>query len=358
MLEKELIERMSGQEQAFERILAFSRRLLENTQGGIMAGVGVVVMLWAALKAVGQIESALNAIWDVPAPRRWVRKFTDYLALMLIAPVLLISASSATIFIRTQIDTVAGYLRVSGLVAPLVEAVFKFGPVLIIWTLFTLIYKAMPNKRVPLSTAIVGGVFGGSLFLIVQGVYIAFQIGVANSNAIYGSFAALPLFLVWVQTSWTIVLFGAEFGYAFEHAPSYSCPTGHPAFGPGEKKLLALKITRRLVRRFSEGRPALGLSDLSRELKLSERFLEPVLADLQQGGIVSEAGAGGRRAFQPAFDIHRLAIGAVLAAMDRSFPSGRRRPDEDEETRSLVEVLQDFHRAAAAAPANRLVKDL
>ncbi len=210
LLEEQLLAQMSGQEQALERILGFARNMLEDARGGLIAGIGVALMIWAAVKILGQIEAALNAMWDGLPPRPWGRRFGDYLAVLLIAPILMLSASGANVFIRTGLDEVAGRLGLLDAAGPLIVQLLRLTPVLLAWALFTMMYAMMPNTRVRLLPALAGGALGGSLYHLVQWVYIAFQVGAAKQNAIYGSFAALPLCLAWVLTSGMIFLFGAQ----------------------------------------------------------------------------------------------------------------------------------------------------
>ena len=164
MLEKELMGQLAGQEQALERILAFSRKLLEHTKGGLMAGVGVVLMFWAAIKVLGHIEVALNAMWDIRKQRTWWRRFSDYLAVMTLCPILLIVAGGVTVFIRTQVSAIAEKFAIAGMMGPLVLEVLKLSPLILICALFTLIYMVMPNTRVPFKPALGGGIIGGILF--------------------------------------------------------------------------------------------------------------------------------------------------------------------------------------------------
>jgi membrane protein len=359
LLEKELMEQLSGQEQALERILDFSRSLLENAQGALMAGVGVAVMFWSAIKVLGQIESALNAMWDVRKSRTWVRKFTDYLAMMIVGPVLLLAAGSVTVFIRTQIGAVADSLHIADWLGPLALQAMKLGSLALIWALFTLIFMAMPNTRVPFRAALAGGILGGTLFQLTQSIYIGFQVGVAQNNAIYGSFAALPLFFVWVQTSWTIVLFGAEFCYAFQHAGSSCSATGCPALSPAGKKLLGLRIARCISRNFEVGGAPLTASALANELKAPLRLVAQMVDELLHSGVITETRITKSRnpAYQPAFDIHRLRIQNVIDALDRAGAAAPAALPADGSA-DLRAALDDIGRAAAAAPANRLLKDL
>jgi membrane protein len=355
LLEKELMEQLAGQEQALERILDFSRRLLENTKGGVMAGVGVVMMFWSAIKVLGNIESAFNAMWDIKKARTWWRKFSDYMALMVFSPILLIVAGSATVFIRTQIDAVIARFPVADWLAPLVLAGFKATPLILIWALFTLLYLVMPNTRVSFKAALAGGVVGGSIFQLVQWAYIAFQVGVANFNAIYGSFAALPLFFVWVQTSWTLVLFGAELCFAFEHAETYCRATGCPDLTPGERKLLALRIARLVIQNFAAGREPPTMAQIARNLRVAARMVEPLVAELTQGGVFSETRTRNHRrpAFQPAADIRRLTVQRIIAALENPARQGGGPPVRAADARDLEEALQALNLAAEHSPANR-----
>ena len=223
LLEQQLQAQMAGQTEALERILSFARNMLDDARGGLIAGLGVVLMIWAAVKILGQIEAALNAMWDHLPPRSWGRRFGDYLAVLLVAPILMLSASGANVFIRTRLDEVAARLGLLDTLGPLVVHLLQLTPVLLAWALFTLMYAVMPNTRVRLLPALAGGAVGGVLYHLVQWAYIAFQIGASRQNAIYGSFAALPLFLAWVQTSWMIFLFGAQIAYAAQHAELWAC---------------------------------------------------------------------------------------------------------------------------------------
>ena len=190
LLKNQLTKHLAGQEQALESILAFSHRLLENTQGEVMAGVGLLLMFLSAIKVLGFLESAFNVIWEVNQARSWWRMFSDYLAVMVIGPTLLIVSGSATVFIRTQVDAATTRFDIGGWLAPLVLVGFRLTPLILIWALFTLLLLVMPNTRVSFKSALAGGVIGGSLFYLLQSSYIAVQIGVAKFNAIYGSFAA------------------------------------------------------------------------------------------------------------------------------------------------------------------------
>ena len=360
LLEKELMEQMAGQEQALERILTFSRNMLENTKGGLIAGAGVVLMFWSAIKVLGQIESALNTMWDVRGQRSWWRRFSDYLAVLLIAPILLLVAGSASVFIRTQFDAIAGRFEIVGIFGPLVLHALRLTPLILVWALFTLIYMAMPNTRVRFGPAASGAAIGGLLYQLVQWIYIDVQVGAAKQNAIYGSFAALPLFLAWVQASWTIVLFGAELCYAVQHSGDTCRFLGCPTPGPAEQKLIGLNIVRDVVQRFAAGGPPLTARQLALGIQLPVRWVKESLAGLTASGILSETRneASDEPGYQPAMDIGRLTLQRVSEALESRGSSAGTLILPLDETAKLTAALRELSRAAAESPCNRLLKDI
>jgi membrane protein len=360
MLEKELMQQLAGQEQALERILDFSRKLLDNTKGGLMAGVGVVMMFWAAIKVLGNIEAALNAMWDIRKQRTWWRRFSDYLGVMILSPILLIVAGGATVFIRTQVTAITGKFAIAGMMGPLVLQALTLGPLILICALFTLIYMAMPNTRVPFKPALGAGIIGGILFQSVQAIYIEFQVGVASYNAIYGSFAALPLFFVWVQTSWTLVLFGAELCYAFQNADTYCSAAGCPGIRPHEKKLLSLRIARLVIQDFAAGQAPLTVPQMSQRLRVPVRLAQERVDELRQSGVFTETRTrkGRTPAFQPATDIGRLNVQRVIEAIELAGATETEVLLASPDSETIANTIRELNRAAAHSPANRLLKDL
>lgn len=359
-LERELMEQMAGQQEALERIMAFARNLLENTRGGLIAGVGVATMFWSAFKVLGQIEAALNAMWEVGTPRSWVRRFCDYLAVMLLAPILLLTAGGANVFIRTQLDAVVQRFEIVGLLGPLVLQTLRATPLVLTWALFLMIYMAIPNTRVRWGAAAAGAAVGAVFYQLVQWIYIDLQVGVAKQNAIYGSFAALPLFLAWVQVSWIIVLFGAEICEAVQHSDSTCGAGGCPVPTPIDKKLIALHLTRTAVRRFAAGDPPLDAAGLAQAINLPRRLVQPVLADLVAAHVLSQT-TGGRPEeprFQPAMDLAHLTLQRVSDAVESAGAAEGRLGLHFEDSERLRQALQELTQAAAASPANRRLKDL
>lgn len=358
LLEKQVLESFAGQEEVILKIIDFAHSLLENTQGGIIAGIGIVLLFLSVLKVLHHIENALNHIWSV-APRSFGRKFSNYLAIMLICPILIIVSSSVNVYITSQVMTITGETAFPEIVSPLIFVALTIIPYGLIWMLFTLIYMVMPNARVNFSSGILAGIAAGTFFHLSQKVYISAQINVAKYNAIYGSFAALPLFLIWLQLSWLIVLLGAEISCAHQNVANYEFEPDYQKASIAFKKLLALQITHLLIKKFKNGENPETAQQISRHLNIPPRLAQQILEDLIGSGILSATSSNKKKetAFQPARDINTLSIGFIIDALEDKGENNLN-VARTRELEVLAEALQSFRSEIDKAPANRLLKDV
>jgi len=247
------MNQFSGQEEVLTTVISFANSLLANTKGGLLAGVGIMVLFWAVIKVLGNIEYSFNDIWGIKEGRTLGRKFSDYLSVMLLCPILMILASSVTVFITTQITLITAKVALLGMFSSIIFFVLKLLPYCLIWVLFTFLYIFMPNTKINFKSGILAGIIAGTLYQLVQWGYIVFQVGAAKYNAIYGSFAALPLFLIWLQLSWLIVLFGAELSFAHQNVDTYEFEPDSLNISDHFKKLLSLQTCHVLVKNFCGG---------------------------------------------------------------------------------------------------------
>jgi membrane protein len=357
-LENQLYLRFAGQEEVLSKVIDFSRSLLDNTKGGLIAGIGVVLLFWSAIKVLGRIEKTLNHIWKVNA-RSFIRKFTDYLSIMIISPLLVIVSSSVNVFITTQIMAITDKLALLQAASPVIFELLKILPYGLIWLLFIMIYYIMPNTQVRLSSAIVAGLLSGTIYQLTQGIYISAQVLVSKYNAIYGSFAALPLFLIWLQLSWMIVLLGAEIAYAHEHVSNFTMATDYKKTSLDFRRRYALHILRLIIRQFQRGAPALTAELISKELKAPFLLVDQLIDQLCQSELIAavESKKNNGSGYLPARDIHTITIASVLEALDKR--GDRDLPVEnDTEFSAISKAVEDVQKAMDKSAANRLVKDL
>lgn len=358
LLEKQVLESFAGQEEVIIKIIDFARSLLENTRGGLIAGVGIILLFWSVIKVLHHIENALNHIWSV-APRSFGRKFSNYLAIMLICPILIIVSSSVNVYITSQVTTITGKIALLEMVSPLIFASLTILPYGLTWIMFTLIYLVMPNTRVNFSSGILAGIAAGTFFHLSQKFYISAQINVAKYNAIYGSFAALPLFLIWLQVSWLIVLLGAEISYAHQNVANYEFEPDYQKASIAFKKLLALQITHLLVKKFKKGENPATAQQISQLLNIPPRLVKQILADLVDSCILSATSSNKKQetAFQPARTINTLSIGFIIDALEDKGENNLN-VARTRELEILSETLRSFRDEVGKTPANRLLKDI
>jgi len=359
LLQDQLITRFPGQQEVLVTAIEFAKNLLAKTRGGLIAGIGVIVLYWAVIKVLGHIEHSFNDIWKISKARSLWRKFSDYLTIMLICPVLIILSSSATVFVKTQITLIVDKIALLGFFSPLIYVSFKLIPYLLIWLLFTFTYLMMPNTKVRVSSGLVAGVVAGTIYQVLQLVYINFQFLLSKYNAIYGSFAALPLFLVWLQASWLIVLFGAEVAFAHQNNETFEFEQVTRKISFSLKKRLALQIMHLLVTNFARAQKPVTVHQISAAIEIPLRLVQTTLFDLVAAKIVSETDSdtGEESAFQPALDIHLITIGYVIDAMEHIGTDHLPIP-QTPESDTITLAMKKFGDAIETHPDNRLLKNI
>ncbi|MGD8901104.1 MAG: YihY/virulence factor BrkB family protein, partial [Desulfobacterales bacterium] len=277
----------------------------------------------------------------------------------LISPIFILLSGSINVYIKTQVTQITQRVAFLDVFNPIMYSLFETIPYVLIWILFTILYVIMPNTRVTLKAGFLGGVVAGTLYQIAQWAYITFQISAAKMNAIYGSLAALPLFLIWLQICWWIVLFGAELSFANQNVDTYEFEPDSLKVSPGYKKLLTLHVAHLLIKKFEDGDTPPTDLQISNQLRMPIRLVHGILTDLVESGLVSEIKTKNNKelAYQPARDINQLTIQSVLEALDQKgiedLPIV-----QTEDYQALSDALQGFSQAMQSSPANKLLKNI
>ncbi|MBN2279005.1 MAG: YihY/virulence factor BrkB family protein [Candidatus Marinimicrobia bacterium] len=359
LLEKELMERFAENQQVMRYIVNFSNSLLSNTKGSFIAGPGFVILIWAVLRLLGNIEQDFNDIWYIKKSRSYVRKISDYLTILLITPLLIVLSNALSIYVFTQITEIAESLKLLGIVGPVIQFLLRLSPVAVMWILLAFVYIVIPNGKVHFHAGFLAAVLSGTLLKIFQWIFITFQVGAAKYNAIYGSFAALPLFLVWMQTSWTIVLYGAELSFAIQNTETYRFDESGEALSQFNKYLLALLICSKIIRRFTTAQPPVSDQELSVETGAPVRLILQQLYDLKQAGIISEILREDieEPAYQPAVDPGKLTVAYVVNAL-KQIGSGRLPVEPSADLQKLENSLRAFQGSIEKTDENFLLQEI
>jgi len=359
ILETQLIEHFSQYGEVVSRMINFAKNLLERTRGEVIAGVGVIMLLWTVIKVLINVERSFDDIWGVKKMRSFMRRVSDYISVMIICPFLLMVSASITVFLSTQLKMFVSRIPFLANISGFIFFILGFLPYCIIWVLFTFIYLFVPNTRVNFRSAILGGIIGGTIYELVQWTYINFQIEVAKVNAIYGSFTALPLFLLWLYVSWLVLLFGAELTFAHQNVKTYEFEPDCLKVSHSFKMLIALQITTLLVKRFVRGESPISAVEIARQLEIPIRLARDVLNSLKEAKIVTEIKSDDERTllYQPAQDVNRLTIRYVVEQLEK-YGIDNIPVMQTPELIKISDALAKLREVAEKSSANLLLKDL
>ena len=359
LLETQLLERIPGQEEVLIRIIAFAQQLLDTTKGGMIAGVGVVILFWSSIKVLNHIESAFNDIWEIKKARPMGTKLSNYFAILFICPILIILSSSVTVFISAQITMVTERVALLGFFSPLIFFMLKLLPYCLIWILFTLIYILIPSTKVNMSSGVIAGIVAGTIYQVAYWAYIVFQVGVSRFNAIYGSFAAFPLFLVWLQLSWLILLLGAQFSFALQNSDKSELGPDSLDISLHFRKILSLQVAYLVIKQFQKGEKPFTAQKITHLLELPFHLAGQIIHELVESEVISETVDHDKHvmALQPAVDINRLTVKHILDALERrgvhNLPV-----TQTAELKTISSTLQKFGDIIEKSSENKLLKDI
>ncbi len=300
----------AGSPEAQAKILG----IVESANFRGLGQLAAVSLFLTTVLGISNIEGALNGIWGVPQVRPWSRRLPDYLAVLVVAPLLLGAALSLATSLRNE------WLVQRLLEVPAFALAWELGlphaPALVLAVAFAFLYGFLPNTRVRPVSAAIGGLVAGVLVALAQSAYLGFSVGAARANALYGGFAQLPLLFVWIYFFWAIVLFGAEVAFAHQNLPLYRRDLRGRAAGPAEREAVGLRIALEVARGFRDGAAPWTADALSAALQVPVRTVRGVLAELESAGVVAALDpAGYADACQLGRPAERIQVADVLAAL-------------------------------------------
>lgn len=356
ILKAKIHQGFAAQQETANQIIQFAENALENASGGVVAGVGVVLLIWSALKLFSNVENSFNEIWGVRRGRSFARKVSDYLTMLILCPMLFIILITSTTVIMTYLHVLADKLPFSTVWNVVLLILTNLFPFILACLLFTLFYIFIPNTKVKFRPALTAGVFTGILYIALQFGYIYAQKILTGYNAIYGSFAAVPFLLIWLQLSWSLILLGAQISFSVQNVNAYELtpPDGEPESVESRART-ALRIMAELAAAFRQEQGPVSLPELSRKLESPIRLTRAVLFDLCACGLAARLLTDEKvsELYQisvPADHATPVFILRKLAAL--GYP-GYQTPQSGQVS-ELLEALWD---AAEASPANRMPPD-
>lgn len=306
---------LASQPQAADFIIGFVNSYLEHTKSGIILGIGLVFMLYTVVMLTRNVEQTFNDIWHVENRKNIMRTFTDYLSIFFLIPIVIIIMSGLSLFLTTM----ASQAGLDELLGPIMQLVVDIIPFVLMWLAFTGLYTLMPNTRVKFSSCFVPGFLASLAMYILQWFYINAQMFISNYNAIYGSFAALPLFMLWVQFSWTICLFGAELSYTNQNLEEFAYSSGAQQMSHRSQLLIAVMMMSRICKRFSEGKTPYTAVELKQDTNIPVSVVRDILRKLVEANLLTEI-IGDKQdvdmRFQPAISIEKITVGYLVDSLE------------------------------------------
>lgn len=358
-LQQFLTDSLSDHKDIVVWVMEFADNALQNARGGVLAGVGIVVLLWSVISMLSNVESSFNYIWNVTTPRSWTRRLSNYISMMIVVPIVLVVVSSMSVSFLFKMDALEKAYPFLETIGWFVRFLIKLIPYLLMGLMLVAVYMVLPNTKVKFKSALIAGLVAGAILVLAQSLYLYSQVRISKYSAIYGSLAAIPLFLLWAKTSWLIVLFGAELSFAFQNIDSYDHENTSNKMSINDRILLSLLVTRMLAKNFKEGNSALTDEDISLKTGVPVRAIRMILRDLEASGIISEIMMKDDKeaAYQPAVDIHLLTVGYVQSRVEKLESNPFVIP-QDTTGDKFVYLLNKQREAFEESETNQLLIDL
>ena len=302
LMQSELFKYFPAQRQALETALDYVNNYLAQASQGVFIGIGLIFLLWTLISLMSNVEETFNHVWGVTTKRSLQRKFTDYTALFLLLPVLMVCSAGITIFMSDAVQN----LFEGNPLSPMMHKLLSFMPIVISWLIFTAAYYLVPNTKVHFKGALLAGVLVGTLFQVVQWLFVSGQVYVSKYNAIYGSFAFLPLLLVWLQLSWLLTLAGVVLTYAWQNFDNFAFRDKAKGISQTYSNNLAIAVLTMAIKRFKRQEGPLSHREIIRDLDIPAQLADKLLNNLLQAGLLSKVNYNEDKdddwAIQPAFD--------------------------------------------------------
>ena len=295
-------------------VLNFVESYLQHTKSGVFLGVGILLLFYTLVNLTMNIETAFNAIWQVTTSRNIYRQIVDYISVFLLLPILMIITNGLHVVMQTLESWMDVYFSAGWTLHILIVLLPSF----ISCIVFILLYKLMPNTHVRWSACIGPGVIAGLLFQGLQYFYIHYQIKLSAYNAIYGSFAAIPLLLIFLQFTWYICLIGCQLSYANQMVREYAFERSTRGMSRRFRDTLSLLLVAHIAKGFVLGNRPLSQHALSRTTHLPETLVKVLLEELVSVGVlaITYNKSGTEMLYIPAIDVHKLTVRMVVARLD------------------------------------------
>lgn len=316
-IEKFVSDLFSTHQELLPYIMNFVSNYLDQAHGGLFVGIGITILLWSVMSMFRQIENNFNDVWNVQKSRSIIRQFTTYLSLMLLVPVLIVLATSLSNMIDPYIEQITQKTE-SLFLLGVYKILITLLPFFVYWLLFTFVFIIIPNTKVKFLHALFAGVVTGTLFQIFQYLYITGQINLTRYNAVYGSFAFLPLLLFWLQISWVIVLYGAKLSYVSQNIAFHNFEKETKNISRRFKDYATTIVLKEIIVQFDNNALPVSDQDIANKYNIPIKLTQDILLLLTQTEIVRETyiEQANTKTYVPALDTHKITLALLVERIE------------------------------------------
>ena len=334
-------------EQITDQILT----LVDNVKGSVLGGLGLAFFLYTAISMVQKVEESFNYVWYVSKPRSFARRFTEYLIVLLVGPMAMVTAIGMITSIQS--NTVVQYLLNNDTLGPIFLVGGKFVPYLLISGVFTFLYVFMPNTKVNLKSALVGGVVGGIMWATMGAIFTTFILFATRTQQIYAGFAVTITTLIWLYLNWLILLIGSQLAFYHQRPAFLRVGRQEPKLSNSMRERLALDIMFLVGQAFRAPDRTISTGEVSSKLRIPTIALAPVTSALESAGLLL---ATEKEELLPGREMARISLQEILDVVRMKGETGSHRdPNWSENINALGTELDS---AVAKTVAERTLSDL
>lgn len=356
LLQTQLFSYLPVQKDALDTVFGFVDSYLAHSSEGVFVGIGVAMLLWTMISLMNNIENSFNSIWGIKHGRSIWRKITDYTAMLLILPVLMICSSGLSIFVSSTLQNIFDFEFMS----PIITFSLRCASFLFTWLFFTAMFILIPNTKVKFKNAFVAGIFTGTGFLILQWLFVSGQMSVSKYNAIYGSFSLLPLLLIWMQFTWVIILSGIAICYSSQSIYRFEFSNKINDISDDYRTKITLAIMCVITKHFDKGNKAITLDELTENYDFPPRIAIDIIEKLIDARLIVKVindDAENEPGLQPALNINRLSVAHVLSVLKNNGETGFV-PNFNENFNNINITIDNLERLISTDAQSILIKDL
>lgn len=314
-IEQSLTSNFQGHPEVLDWLITFINSFLKNTSEKIIIIVSAIVLLVSVVKILSKIENASNLVWGVNKSRNWFRKFSDYLSITLISAVLIFLSTALLSYTASYMNDFSGSSHLNSFFIFLLKA----SPYVIIWFLLSLIYILIPNRKVSFTQAFLASIISGTVFAFAQWLFISLMIVISEYNPIYGILVSFPLFVIWLQISWVLILLGVEISFAAANSELFEFEYDIEHLNTISKKKTILLIVHYIVSNFEKNSKPTSEKEIKDDLEIPLLLIEEIISLLIDAKLLVKVKKNDNEEdyYQPAVDIKKITVCYVLDELDK-----------------------------------------